>query len=236
MINMLYQQSESFLEWLEQWQGSLPVFSLKTLVPQPKKAAIASVDVIKGFCVSGALASERVAGIVAPLVRFFEEGWAHGIRHILLNPDHHEPDAVEFSAFPPHCIRGTWEAEDVEEIRALPFYEQMVTLPKNSISSGINTGLNQWLIQHPEVDTFIVVGDCTDLCIYQLAMHLRLDANARQLSRRVIVPASVVDTYDRSMDTALKQGGLPHPGNLLHAVFLYHLALNGVEIAADIRP
>jgi hypothetical protein len=65
-------------------------------------------------------------------------------------------------------------------------------------------------------------------------MHLRLDANARQLNRKVIVPANCVDTYDRPVSAARAEGGLPHPGDLLHAVFLYHMALNGVEIAKSI--
>ena len=103
-------------------------------------------------------------------------------------------------------------------------------MPKNSIHSGLNTGLNEWIAAHPEVDTYVVVGDCTDLCTYQLAMHLRLDANARQLQRRVLVPVECVDTYDRPVDVAVEQGGLPHPADLLHAVFLYHMALNGVEV------
>ncbi len=99
----------------------------------------------------------------------------------------------------------------------------------------MNTGLNDWLQAKPEVDTFIVVGDCTDLCTYQLAMHLRLDANARQRHRRIIVPANAVDTYDRTVATAQQQGGLPHDGDLLHAVFLYHMALNGIEVVARIE-
>ena len=39
-----------------------------------------------------------------------------------------------------------------------------------------------------------------------------------------------VDTYDLPVETALKAGALPHDAELLHAVFLYHMNLNGVEI------
>jgi hypothetical protein len=98
----------------------------------------------------------------------------------------------------------------------------------------LNTGLNEWVAEHPQVNTFIVVGDCTDLCTYQLAMHLRLDANARQIQRRVIVPAEAVDTYDTPVDVARQIGALPHDADLLHAVFLYHMALNGIEVVCRI--
>ncbi|HPA32690.1 MAG TPA: isochorismatase family protein, partial [Anaerolineaceae bacterium] len=203
-------------------------------LPAPERAAILPVDVIQGFCVSGPLASPRVARIVTPIVQLFQSAHAAGLKHILLTQDTHEPDAVEFANFPPHCVRGTAEAEPVAEIQALPFFHEMVILPKNSIASGLNTGLSDWLDAHPEVDTFIVVGDCTDLCTYQLAMHLRLDANARQIQRRVIVPADCVETYDLPVDTARQIGALPHPADLLHAVFLYHMALNGMEVVQSI--
>lgn len=230
----LQDQSAPFLRYLEQWLAQLPVVGLKEIAPDPAQAAILSVDVINGFCVSGPLASERVGRIVEPIASLFQRAWDYGIRHILLTQDSHEPDAVEFSAWPPHCIRGTAEAEPVDAFKRLPFFNQMVILEKNSISSGLNTGLNDWLAQHPEVNTFIVVGDCTDLCTYQLAMHLRLDANARQLQRRVIVPTDGVETYDRPIEVAEREGGFPHPGDLLHAVFLYHMALNGIEVVEKI--
>ena len=91
------------------------------------------------------------------------------------------------------------------------------------------------MVEHPKVSDYLVVGDCTDLCVYQLAMHLRLDANARQKNRRVIIPAECVDTYDMSVSTAAKLGAMPHDAELLHAIFLYHMALNGIVIVKSIQ-
>ncbi|MEW6649855.1 MAG: isochorismatase family cysteine hydrolase [Chloroflexota bacterium] len=231
----LAERSRQFLDFIEGWVANLPVMLLQDAAPHPERAAILSVDVIEGFCRVGPLASPRVAAIVQPITTLFIRAWEHGIRRIILTQDAHEAEAVEFASWPPHCVRGTPEAQTVAEFKALPFFDQIVVLEKNSISSGLNTGLDAWLQAHPQVDTFIVVGDCTDLCTYQLAMHLRLDANARQKHRRVIVPANAVDTYDRTVTTAREQGGLPHDGDLLHAVFLYHIALNGIEVVARIE-
>jgi len=230
----LLTQSKPFLAFLENWQAQMPAVPLATVIHTPDNIAILSVDVINGFCYEGPLASPRVAGIVEPIASLFTAAWAQGVRQIILCQDTHEAEAVEFSAWPPHCVRGTSEAETVDAFKALPFYNQLIVLPKNSISSTINTGLEVWILSHPEIDTFIVVGDCTDLCTYQLAMQLRLDANARQMTRRVIVPANCVDTYDYSTEAANAHGGLPHPAELMHAIFLYHMALNGIEVVQSL--
>lgn len=225
---------QSFLAYLDDWLAALPEKTLEEVAPVPGETAVISVDLIKGFCSIGPLASPRVNAIVPTNVALFKRAWARGIRHIVLTQDTHEPDAVEFGSFPPHCIRGSQESETVDEICSLPFFPEMTIIEKNSIHSGLNTGLTAWLAEHPEINAFLIVGDCTDLCIYQIAMHLRLDANARQLQRRVIVPANCVNTYDTPVEVALTQGIPPHPGDFLHATFLYHMALNGVEVVGKI--
>jgi len=224
-----------FLDYLDHWLEGLPTAELTQVIVPPEETAIISVDVINGFCYEGALASPRVAGIVQPICNLFQAAWALGLRNILLTQDTHEPDAVEFAQFPPHCVRGSKENETVAEFKSLPFFNEIKVFPKNSIESVMNTGLESWIEYHPEVKTYIVVGDCTDLCTYQLAMHLRLDANSRQLQRRVVVPADCVQTYDMPVKTAEQIGAIPHAGDLLHAVFLYHMALNGVEVKSTLE-
>ncbi len=230
MNNSLAESSRPFLDFLDTWIERLPDIQWDDILSDPRRTGVISVDIIEGFCYEGPLSSPRVAGIVAPIQALFEHAWDLGVRDFVLTQDTHDPQAVEFAAWPPHCVRGTREAQTVPALQQLPFFDQIQVIEKNSISSTLNTGLNDWLAAHPAIDTFIVVGDCTDLCTYQLAMHLRMDANSRQLQRRVIVPANCVDTYDMDVPTAQNVGALPHPGELMHALFLYHLALNGVEV------
>lgn len=228
-------ETHVFLQYMDQWLLALPAKRLSEIVITPDKAALVCVDITKGFCNIGPLSSPRVAGIVDPIVDLMERAWQEGLRNILLSQDTHEPDAEEFSAWPPHCIRGTEEAETVDEIRKLPFFDQLVLIEKNSIATGLNSDFQKWVLDHPEVEDFIVVGDCSDLCTYQLAMFLRLDANERQLKRNVIVPENCVQTYDMPIDMALKFGAFPHPGDLIHGFFLYHMAVNGIEVVKSIE-
>jgi len=225
----------SFLTWLERWERLLPATPLVDVVTAPASVAVVSVDLLKGFSTVGPLSSPRVAHILPTVRTLFEQTYALGVRHFLLIQDTHEEDAIEFGAFGVHCVAGSEESEMVDELQSLPFSNLFHVIPKNSISSDLGTGLSAWLDQHPEVTTFIVVGCCTDLCIYHAAMYLRLRANTLGLrSVRVVVPANAVQTYDLPVATATELGVLPHDGDLLHRLFLYHIALNGIEVVAQL--
>jgi nicotinamidase-related amidase len=232
---MMAVESKPFLDWLAQWQANLPELNLDEVMPDPARAAVVSVDLTNGFCCKGPLASPRAASIIPAVVRLFQRARDLGVRHFLLLQDTHDADAIEFSAYPPHAVAGTAESETIDELKALPFSHLFVVMPKNSVSCDIGTDLGPWLEAHPAVTTFIVVGDCTDICVYLAAMYLRLRANV--LGRRdvrVIVPADCVQTYDMSVATAGEVGALPHDGDLLHSIFLYHMALNGIEVVARV--
>jgi nicotinamidase-related amidase len=236
-MEKLIEQNETiaFLGFLDNWIDNLEDWESTDIFSMPENTAIFSVDMIKGFCNFGPLSGPRVAALIDPVTDLMTLAWDQGVRHIVIAQDTHEPDAVEFGSWPPHCVRGTAEAETIEEFKQLPFFEKMVKIEKNSINAGINDELGKWLQQHPSIDTCIIVGDCTDLCVYQLAMYFRLEANERQLSRQVIVPANCVDTYEMTVDDASELGVLPHPGKFTHEYFLYHMALNGVEVCKSIN-
>lgn len=220
-----------FLRYLDDWHADLNEAALDDVISgKPESVAVVCVDVIVGFCKEGALASPRVNQIVQPIAQLFTRLHEKGVQHFVLPQDTHDPDAVEFMSYPPHCVRGTAEAETVDELKALPFSDQFTIIEKNALSAFVDTDLPAWVREHPEVTTYIVTGDCTDLCTYNLALHLRMDANARQLQRRVLLVEECVDTYDVSVETAQQLGIRPHPADFHHIVFLHHMEQNGVEI------
>lgn len=231
------EKSTPFLTWVRQWQDGLSPLSLTSLIQEhgAQAVGIVSVDVINGFCTVGPLASPRVNAIVEPITGLMRRAWELGVRDIAFTQDAHPADAVEFQQYAPHCVRGTAEAETVDAFKALPFFEQIPVFPKNSIASQFADGYQAWLDERSHITTWIAVGDCTDLCTYQLAMHLRLRANqTQQRSARVVLPVDCVDTYDLPVDVAQSIGAVPHDGDLLHSVFLYSMMLNGVEVVSSL--
>ncbi len=219
--------------FIDDWFHRLAPLPLAQVAADPASTAIFSTDMIGGFCQEGPLASPRVGALAEPVADLFRCAHALGVRHFVLTQDTHHPAAPEFGAWPPHCIQGTAEAETIPELRDLSFAASFAVFEKNSLHPALATGFDPWLDAHPELRTAVVVGNCTDLCVYQLAMHLRLRVNAHNHpTLDVVVPAAGVDTYDLPPDQAGAAGALPHPDDFFHRVFLYHLALNGVRIIA----
>ena len=216
-------QATMHADLLSNWLETLPDFSLDDL--EPERTALASVDVIEGFHRVGALASPRVEAIIPNVVGLVERLEQLNVPHqnIAFIQDTHPQNAQEFSAYPPHCVEGTEEAEAVLELRALPHWGDYRHFQKNSIASHTSEGFNEWL-ESRDVDTVIAVGDVSDLCLYTLAIHLQTRSFALGLGQRIIVPETCVQTWDAP----------DHPGDLYHALFLHQLARNGVEVVKRI--
>lgn len=227
--------SGAFLDFLDHWFSGLPVVTLQSLLSEysSDQTALVSVDVVNGFCKEGNLASPRVGAIVEPVVALFETARNAGIEHYLLLQDSHPQGSKEFEVYPPHCREGSHEAKAVKELLDLSYSNQFQTILKKTIHPGQETEFREWLLKHAHLRQFIVVGDCTDICVYLLALFLKTWHVQRDLSASIIVPADCVDTYDVPVDP--QSDILPHPADLLHPIFLYHMQLNGVRIVRGIR-
>lgn len=219
----LQAQASAHADLLLGWYEDLPELALATL--EPSRTAFVSVDVIEGFTRVGVLSSPRVTAIIPNIVTLLERLAEVGVptSQIAFVQDAHPEDAQEFSAYPPHCIRGTEEAEAVREFKQLSDWSSYAHFEKNSIASHTSEGFSSWLgAQH--VDTIIAAGDVTDLCLYTLALHLQVRNLAGGLKQRIIVPENCVQTWDAP----------DHPGDFYHLLFLYQLARNGVEIVRQL--
>jgi nicotinamidase-related amidase len=231
----LAEPAAPFLRYLEDWYAALPNADLAALIGEhPEQVAVCSIDMINGFCKAGPLSGPRVGALIPPVVALFTRAYTLGVRAFVLTQDTHDPATPEFGSYPPHCLAGTAESQTVAELAELPFADQITTIAKNSLSSHLGTTFDAWLRERPALETFIIIGNCTDLCLYSAAMHLRLEAHALNLSRRVIVVAHAADTFDIPVSVAHELGIYAHDGDLHHVLFLHHMAQNGVEVVGDL--
>ncbi|HEY7124550.1 MAG TPA: isochorismatase family cysteine hydrolase [Ktedonobacterales bacterium] len=226
-----------FLDWMVEWKANLPTLRWADLTSEvpAERMGVLCVDMINGFCHEGNLASPRVHALIPAIQQLFQDAYNAGVKQFVLLQDTHRHDAVEFHDFPLHCVEGTSESETIPELQELPFADLFQIVPKNSVGAFQETALESWLNQHADLSLAIMAGTCTDLCVQQLTMHLKFRANARNLPMRVIVPENCVQTYDLPAQAAREMGALPHDGDFLHLVFLYHLRLNGAEVVRAIE-
>lgn len=201
------------------------------------------VDILKGFCDEGPLASDRVKELVEPVVSLTDQLIKLGLpaENIVFLNDAHPEDAVEFSSFAPHCRKGTAEAEVIDGLQPIQQMKGVQTFDKNATNGLFGTnqdGLRffEWVEAAfaKGKGTFIVVGDCTDLCIYQNAMGIRLLANEKNADAEVVVPITHVKTFDIPVETADQLDIYAHDADFLDTVFLYHMQTNGVRIVSTI--
>lgn len=72
-----------------------------------------------------------------------------------------------------------------------------------------------------DIDNIIIVGDCTDICIYQFAITLKSYFNQNNIAKNITVPINLVDTYDIEN---------VHCAKLLNTVFLNSMIQNGINV------
>lgn len=221
--------------YLLQWYEQLTSIDFFQAIPEPSRAGIFAVNMVNGYINHGNMASGRLVGLVQPVKDIFQHAYDYGVRNFVILRDLHTEDALEFNTFPLHCTRGTPECEIVNELQDLHFAGSFITIDKNSLNPAIGTAFDRWLVEHEQINRAVVVGVCTDLCVYQLAMYLRLRANVLGLrDYHVIVPANAVETYDLSLLDALESNAMVHDGNYFNRLFLYHMALNGIRVVKEI--
>lgn len=195
------------------WQV-LPLSSLRSPV-------VLVVDMINGFVKDGALADPAIQKAAKPIADLIEQTQAPA----WFITDTHAEDAMEFENFPPHCLKGSEEAQVIDEL--IPYVKPDHIIEKNAISAIFAPDFGRMLESLPEETDLIVTGCCTDLCVEQLALPLlSWIRQNNQLKKRVIVPVNTVDTYHIE--------GV-HDAKEWNRVALQSMAANGVMVVSAIE-
>lgn len=182
------------------------------------KTGLFIVDMNNGFAKEGVLSSPRVEEIIEPIADF-GKALSSKINTIVAFTDTHDEDAVEFKSYPAHCLRGDMESEVVKEILAI---DNLEIIEKNSTNGFFAIDIEKY----KDLDNFIVVGCCTDICVYQFVLTLKTYFNQNNLDKNIIVPMNLVETYDIDM---------VHSGDFLNTIFLNSMMQNGINVVKEIK-
>ena len=146
------------------------------------------VDMQRGFLEEGnpLFCGDKARQIIPNVQKLLAEEVARGST-LLFTADTHDPDDKEFQMFPPHCVRGSAEAEIIPELSE--FVEKGTVISKNRYSGFFGTDMEERLAKlAPE--KIIICGVCTDICV----MHTVADARSRDYA--VEVPRDCVASFD----------------------------------------
>ncbi|MFC1962667.1 nicotinate phosphoribosyltransferase [Chloroflexota bacterium] len=143
------------------------------------------VDMLRGFLEEGypLYCGPRARRIIPAVQKLLAQELAQDSK-ILYLTDNHVPDDLEFQMFPPHCIKGTPQAEIIPELSDYPGE----IIPKNRFSGFFATKLEK-ILADLKPDKVIVCGVCTDICV----LHTVADARNRDYS--VEVPVDCVASF-----------------------------------------
>ncbi len=217
--NEFIKRSVKTLEEIFDVLAKFPAIQLKDL--QGKQTALVIVDMINGFAREGALKSPRVEALIPNIAELFKTCDELKITKLAF-ADCHTTASPEFDAYPAHCMIGTSEGEMVDELRKLGGY---TLIPKNSTNGFQEKAFQQWLKENDHINTFIITGDCTDICVQQFAVTLKTWFNMQNKKVRIIVPINTVDTYDLEL----------HNGDLMNVMALYNMMINGIEVVQGVE-
>lgn len=218
-LQNLIKSSETSLTKMVNLLNESPSVCLSSF--DPSQTALIIVDMVNGFVKMGPMSSPRIQTIIHPICDLLKQANRHQM-DVVAFADCHQADSIEFNSYPAHCIKGNIESEIVDEIKQAGPYH---LIEKSSTNGFLEPMFHQWLEQHPLINQFIIVGDCTDICVEQFAITLKTYFITKNKTSRIIVPMNSVETYDYDV----------HAADFMNVIALYKMMMNGIEIVTRIE-
>lgn len=148
------------------------------------KGMLIIVDMVNGFVREGILHDEKIAMVVPRQIELIKEAKNHG-NLIVFVKDNHTLSSVEHKRFlDTHCLKGSKEAEIIDELKSYENDGDTISILKNSTSFMESPTFRNVLYNAHSVEEVDVVGCCTDICVFNGSMGL----------------ANYYDQWDRNVD------------------------------------
>lgn len=158
------------------------------------RTLLINVDMVNGFVVEGPMSDSYIQHIIEPQIEIIEILKKEKAAQIAFIKEAHEKECEEFKRYPKHCVKGTFEAELVKQLK---LYEQDALLyEKNSTSAIFANKFMTDIEKMKKLREVIVTGCCTDICVMDLAVPLKKYFDQVDQNVAVIIPKNAVETFD----------------------------------------
>lgn len=149
-----------------------------------KKNYYVVVDMIQGFINEGPLSDPHINRITPTIIELIKNQNKEDVLFVI---DSHEEDAIEFQAFPPHCLKESFQSQIIDDLK--PYVNHVVYKNSTNAFHCIETTTYQ------PYDNIVLVGCCSDICILHYALCLKTYFNQMNLDKQVIVIEDATATF-----------------------------------------
>jgi len=151
------------------------------------------VDMINGFIKKGAMCDTSIGKIIPDMKKYLKNEKDKG-HTIVFIKEAHDIDCVEFKKFPIHCVKGTQEAQIIEELK--PFVDKTNVYEKNSTCALFAKDFLSDLSKMDKLKKINICGCCTDICVLNLALPLVNYFDEKNLDINIEINKNLVATFD----------------------------------------
>lgn len=162
------------------------------------KKCLIIVDMVNGFVREGVLHDSKIVTIIPRQIELIKENQMEG-NLIIFIKDTHDKNAVEFKRFGNtcHCVKGTSEADLVDELKPYENQENTISIEKNSTSYMESPKFRELIKELTNLEEINVVGCCTDICDFNGTMGLANYCDEWNRDVTIKVHTDAVATYSQ---------------------------------------
>ena len=191
-----------------------------------ENTALFNIDTNMGFVYSGPMANPLAAERIPKIVELFTKANEKSIP-IILATECHDESCLEFNDYPPHCIRGSEEANIIPELEN---FKTDFVVHKNSTNTFHENEIKEWLNNHRNITTIVFCGFVTDICIMQFAVSVKTYCNNIGRKIDIVICEPAVQSYDLNVGDIQ----VDHNADLHHLMGLRFMHNAGCIIASDV--
>lgn len=164
------------------------------------KGMLIVVDMVNGFVEEGVLHDKNIKKIIPRQIELIKEAHDKGYIVVFVK-DTHDEDAVEFGRFgnTKHCVRGTREAEVVDQLKPFEKMDDTISIEKNSTSFMEAPQFRELIAKTNNIKLVELVGCCTDICDFNGIMGLANYYDQWNREVDIIVHEDAIATYSEDV-------------------------------------